>query len=106
MRRQLVTTIERRKEMMIAALWANSGFEGEDGAKARRSAIEDLEEHYDEAVQRIINKETDEEVETEDKYGFFAAGSRGVKKLDKPVNVNGSVAQAINPEHVGTTDQG
>ena len=33
MRRTLVEKIEKRKEMMIAALWANSGFEGTEGAR-------------------------------------------------------------------------
>lgn len=106
MRRSLIETIERRKEAMIAALWANSGFEGDEGARNRRQAIEDLEEHYDLAIERILNDETEEEAEVEDTYGFFAAGTRGVKKLDVPrQDESATVAQVVNPEYSRYIDQ-
>lgn len=98
MRRQLVEVLERRKEMMIAALWANSGFEGQEGASARKSGIEDLERHYDEAIARILEGDTEEELPpelAEDKYGFFAAGTRGVQKLDVPRQDEGAAVKDV-----------
>lgn len=95
MKRQLTELLERRKEQMIAALWANSGFEGKEGADARREAIESLEEHYDRAVETILFGPEEEE-EQDDPYGFFEAGKRGVAKLEKPRNDEGSVKEVVD----------
>ena len=94
MRRKLMETLERRKEMMIAALWANSGFEGKEGAEARKQAIEELEEHYDEAVKSIMFKAPVEE-DIDDNNPFFAASSRGLAKVLDPAKSDGSVQEAI-----------
>ena len=53
MKRKLTETLERRKEMMIAALWANLASRVR-WRNARREAIEELEEHYDNAVENIL----------------------------------------------------
>lgn len=96
MRRRLTETLERRKEMMIAALWANSGFEGQEGANARRAAIEELEEHYDEAVKNILMRTPEAQEDEIDKMNpFFAAAERGKAKIGAVVKTNGTVAEAI-----------
>lgn len=82
---------------MIAALWANSGFEGQEGANARRSAIEDLESHYDDAVQQIFAGSQPDE-DQEDPYGFFQAGKRGVAKLEEPRDDSATVKEVIEYE--------
>ena len=90
--------MERRKEMMIAALWANSGFEGEEGTTARRDAIEDLEANYLAVTEKIMagTSVTDEEEEIADPYGFFKAGKRGVEKLGEPRDDEGTVREVID----------
>ena len=94
--RKLTETLERRKEMMIAALWANSGFEGQDGSNARREAIEELEEHYDNAVQNILLGTRQEQEDEIDKTNpFFAAAERGKKRIAPVAKTNGTVADAI-----------
>lgn len=102
MRRHLVELLEQRKEQMIAALWANSGFEGQEGASARRSSIEDLEEGYDEAIRKILSGEIDED-ETpaeEDPFGFFEAGRRGVKKWDTSgIEDDASMKEVVEHEY-------
>lgn len=84
---------------MIAALWSNSNWD--DDKQTRQNAIAELEEHYDEAVQRILGTgaEPEEEAEIEDKYGFFAAGERGLKKIEAPRNTDGTVQEAVSPNH-------
>lgn len=98
MRRKLTETLERRKEMMIAALWANSGFEGQDGANARREAIEELEEHYDDAVKNILLKRQHKEDEIDKENPFFAAAERGLARIAPVAKTNGTVAEAIEDD--------
>ena len=94
MRRRLTEVLERRKEMMIAALWANSGFEGQQGADARRSAIEELEEHYDTAVRSILAREVqDEEIDKDNP--FFAAAERGLQKVAPVKKSEGTVSEVV-----------
>lgn len=84
--------------MMIAALWANSGFEGQDGANARRQAIEELEEHYDSAVRSILMKTVDPEEEIDTDNPFFAAAERGLAKIAPVKKDSGTVEEAIEDE--------
>lgn len=99
MKRKLTETLEKRKEMMVAALWANSGFEGQEGANARKASIQQLEEHYDEAVARIWSPTgrlpEEEEEEIDEKNPFFAAAKKGMKEIEKPRNDEGSVREAL-----------
>lgn len=97
MRRTLIETLERRKEMMISALWANSGFEGQDGANARRDAIEELETNYEEAVSGILGG-TEPEPEIDKSNPFFAAAERGLAKVAPPPKTDGTVAEAVDEE--------
>jgi hypothetical protein len=97
MRRKLIETLERRKEMMIAALWANSGFEGQKGADARRDAIEELESNFEDAVVTITSKEAPEEdIDTDNP--FFAAAERGLAKIAPPPKTEGTVEEAVNED--------
>jgi hypothetical protein len=93
--------MERRKDMMIAALWANSGFEGQEGANARREAIEELEENYQEAMKSVLiigQNQKEEEIDKENP--FFKQMEKGVQKIQKPRNDEGTVAQAISTSAV------
>jgi hypothetical protein len=98
MRRKLIETLERRKEMMIASLWANSGFEGQEGANARRDAIEELEENYEEAVENILGGTSESEPDIDKSNPFFAAAERGLAKVVSPPKTDGTVAEAIADE--------
>ena len=88
MRRSLVETLERRKDAMIAALWANS--------------------NYDEAAEKILSGRLGQEEKTEeqeDKFGFFAAGERGLKKVLAPRNDEGKVADVVGEDYSKEIDQ-
>jgi hypothetical protein len=87
--------LERRKDMMIAALWANSGIEG----KERTPAIETIERNFEEAVLQVHSStEHEEEASVYDENNpFLAAAKRGVAKLDKPTApTNGTVKEVID----------
>jgi len=110
MRRSLVETLERRKDAMIAALWANSNYDGEGEGKPspRPRAIEQIEENYDEAAEKILSGRLGQEEKTEeqeDKFGFFAAGERGLKKVLAPRNDEGKVADVVGEDYSKEIDQ-
>lgn len=92
--------------MMIAALWANSGFEGDEGAKARSSAIEDLEMSYDEAVEKILTGRTEAEEEIDENNPFFAQAKKGLEKVLAPRNDEGgrTVGQTLSDENAQHLD--
>jgi hypothetical protein len=99
MKRSLVESLDQRKERMIAALWANSGFEGQDGANARREAIEELELHYDEAVEQIhrgIDEQPEEEIDRSNP--FWSSMDRGMEKILTPIREEGTVQEALESE--------
>lgn len=98
MKRSLLDSLDRRKDAMIAALWANSGFEGNEGAKNRSQIIEDIETQYDEAVRKIqigIPEEEQEEKIAEDNP-FFRPVKRAMAKLETPRNDEGTVREVVD----------
>lgn len=96
MKRELVERLEQRKEMMVAALWANSGFEGQEGATARTNAIEELENQFSEVAQQIYMGFVEDEIPTDNQ--FWAAANKGVKQIDAPRNDEGrTVLDVIRP---------
>lgn len=102
MRRELIENLERRKDMMIAALWSNSGFEGNEGAQARNNAISDIESNYEEAVYAILAGSTPGEQEEElidESNPFWQAAKKGQEKIQKPRNDEGTVEEAIASEY-------
>lgn len=60
---------------IIAALYANSNFEGKDGADARQKMIDEMEERTEEAIYKIYQakspQEIDDVIDPDDP--FFAA---------------------------------
>jgi hypothetical protein len=100
MERSLVEALEARKNAIIAALWANSNYDGEGEGKPspRPQAIEQIEENYANAVQKIRRGRVEPEEDMRDDYGFFAAGERGLKKVLTPRNDEGKVADVVEEQ--------
>lgn len=101
MRAELVETLERRKDGMIAALWANSNYDG-DGEKPspRPEAIEQIEANYDEAVEKILTGwKPEPEEELDENNPFFAPVKRAMKKLEQPRNDEGNVADVVGEDY-------
>lgn len=103
MKRQLVETLERRKEQMIAALWANSNFDDDKGT--RQNAIEEIEENFEEAMQTILHGGRDEEEEIDKSNPFFAAAERGVAKLQAPRQDEGATVKDVVGDYSKDIDQ-
>jgi hypothetical protein len=93
MKRSLVERLETRKEMMVAALWANSGFEGNEGASARNNAIEELENQFSEVAHQIYHGFHENEVPTDNQ--FWAAANKGVKQIEAPRNDEGVIVGEV-----------
>lgn len=71
MRRKLARSLEERKNLLVASLYANSNYDGE-GSNQRHSIISQWENQHEEAVRMIYSGESFEEEIPEDNP-FFAA---------------------------------
>jgi hypothetical protein len=91
MRRQLIERLERRKEDMIAALWANSGFEKSED---RTNAIAEIEDNYEQMLRKLLGLDVEEEIDPNNP--FFSAGERGLKRLEQPRDDEGTVKEVID----------
>jgi hypothetical protein len=63
-KRQVVETLESRKNDMVMALWSNEGFNAEG---VRTEAIGEIEAHYKEAIDQITGVAPEEEEIDKDK---------------------------------------
>ena len=79
MKRHVVETLERRKEQIIAAFWANDGMNDDKGT--RQSAIEEIEQNFDEAVQTVLGSAPAEE-EIDESNPFFAPVKKARETLE------------------------
>lgn len=86
---------------MIAALWSNSGFEGNDGANARNKAIADIESNYEDAVYAILagSRPGEDEQQIDQDNPFWQAAKKGQAKIKEPRNEEGTVKEAIASEY-------
>jgi hypothetical protein len=93
-KRRLIESVERRKDQMIAALWANSNYDDDRGT--RQKALEEIEERYHEAVLALHGQgETEEQIDTSNP---FFGQMRGVAKIEEPSNPNVTVSQVIDAD--------
>jgi hypothetical protein len=101
MQRRLLESLERRKEDMISALWANSNYDDDKGS--RRSAIEEIEKNYEEVAQAIIYGE-EQEQEIDEDNPFFASGKKAIAKLhgeiEEPIHPDGTVQEAVKSNEI------
>jgi hypothetical protein len=73
--------MERRKEALIAACWANSNYDDDKGT--RQNLIDEIEHHFTEAtVAFLTGKQTgEEEFEIDKSNPFWSSMERGVAKV-------------------------
>jgi hypothetical protein len=95
MKRQLIESLERRKDSMIASLWSNSNYDDDKGT--RRQAIEELEENFEEAKNFVLFG-PEEEIEIAEDNEFFNAAERGLQKIQAPRNDEGTVNEVVQKE--------
>jgi len=93
MRRTLIEALERRKDGMIAALWANSNWD--DKKNTRQTAIEEIESNYKDVIHMILTGQRPEEEKIDKENPFFQAAERGMEKIHAPRNDEGTVRDAV-----------
>lgn len=90
MKRLIVEGLERRKDQMINALWANSNYDDDKGT--RQKAIEEIEENFQSAVRQVFGKPGDalfeEEEIDEENNPFFKSAKEGRQKLFDQLGIN------------------
>jgi hypothetical protein len=97
----VIESIERRKDAMIAALWANSNFDDDKGT--RRNAIEEIEANFQEAIDSVNNPMPENDIDMDNP--FFNPALRGREKIEAPRNDEGTVAQNITAKDLASLDQ-
>lgn len=70
-KRKLVEGLESRRDAMIAGLWGNPNFDGEDAGDARQRALREIDEQLDRAIEIVYGGE--EHIDPDDP--FFSAMS-------------------------------
>jgi hypothetical protein len=88
--------MERRKDDMVAALWANEGFNDDKGS--RTNALEEIESNFQAVRDKIMGGYTDDEAEIDPDNPFFNPTMRAMKKLDESLGSDGTVEQRVAQE--------
>jgi len=80
-KREAVKSIETQKLQMVASLHANSAFDESDaGLKERQKRIEDIERHFNKAIELVYNPELHKEAEIDWDNPFWAAAKRAQQR--------------------------
>lgn len=86
LRRTIIEGLERRKDSMIASLWANSNYDDEKGT--REKAIEEIEGNFQEAVLQLYFSEShQQEEEINESNPFFKSAKEGQQKLFEQLGI-------------------
>ena len=91
-KRRVVEGLNRRKEAMVQALWANSNYDDEKGT--RENAIQEIETSFQEAIDSV-NGPPEPEIEIDKSNPFFAAMDKNMKKLDEAVAKSDGTMKAV-----------
>lgn len=86
LKRELVDELRQRKNAMIASLWANPSWDGEEAD--RPGVIEQIEEDFDGAVAQVYGAPGQDEEDIDWEDPFFAAAKRGLDKIQVPESDN------------------
>lgn len=98
MKREIAESLERRRDDMISALWANSNYDDDKGT--RKNAIEEITNNFDEAIAQIFGAKQAEEDEIDDDNPFFQAAQRGQEKLLESVNYSAAADEGTEVREV------
>lgn len=98
----MIETLERRKEAMVASLWANSNYDDDKGT--RQKIIADIEENFDEAMNSIVGGTVREE-EIDKSNPFYSAMQRGVDKVQGTSRVTDKNVEEVIEEETKETQE-
>jgi hypothetical protein len=86
-RREAVESIESQRTQMIAALFANPNWDG-DNAEKRTQQIQTLNEHFNKAIESIyFPKGVEPDIDWDNP--FYAAAKRGLEKTRQKYGITG-----------------
>lgn len=99
-KRHVIEGMERRRDGMIAALWANSNYDDDKGT--RSEAIASIEASYEEAmtIVRTGRKHVEEDDVDLHNNPFFAPAMQGAAQIETPIEEHqgGTVAEAVDSD--------
>jgi hypothetical protein len=75
--------MEAQRDQLIAALYANSNFSGEEGGNARAESIKGLEEHFAKAITMVYYPNAFKQKEIDWDNPFWQAAKRSQNRLKK-----------------------
>lgn len=78
MKRHMIEMLERRKEQIVAAFWANDGMNDDKGT--RQKAIEDIEENFQAAVDQILGNAPPED-EIDESNPFWGQMKKSMEQI-------------------------
>lgn len=77
--REITDDLKQEKLAQIHAILSNSAYlKSEEGLRARRKEIQEIEANFDEMIENILDPVPEVDLSTNP---FFAAGERGLEKL-------------------------
>lgn len=101
-KRRVVESLERRKEAMVQALWANSNYDDDKGS--RQNAIQEIEESFTGAIESIDNPQQETEIDKSDP--FFAPSFKALDALEVPEDMKVEAVIEQENDYSRFIDQG
>jgi hypothetical protein len=93
-RREAVQSIELQRTNMIAALFSNPNWDGEENTSKRQEYITELNKRFNEAIEAIYHgpkKEPDIDWDNP----FYAAAKRGLERTRQKFGLTGQTAEEV-----------
>lgn len=81
--REARVALEAHRDQLIAAMYANSNFSGEEGGEARADAIRSLEKHFARAITSLYYPKAFKQDEIDWNNPFWSAAKRSQERLKK-----------------------
>ncbi len=92
MKRELVEKVEKQKDLLVAALWANTNWDGEEADRGK--ALEDIEDNFNKTVEMIHTGKKPKEASIDWEDPFFSSVKKGMDAIVIPREDEGSTITA------------
>lgn len=81
--REAAVELRNQRDMIIAALYANSNFSGEEGGEARADSIKSLDRHFNKAITSVYYPNAYKEKDIDWSNPFWQAAKRSQERMAK-----------------------
>jgi len=100
--RQARASLEAQRDQLIAALYANSNFSGDEGVEARAENIKSLEKHFNKAITLVYYPKAFKDKEIDWENPFWQAAKRSQERMkqlmDSMQGQADTLESSISPE--------